>query len=123
MAKTHDLSHLKEYQYKPGQSGNPGGRPKSIQARVLEKLGEDGLDEAAAHLTELIKQPGFWTDDDKRGPLRAMILDRIWPSKQILELQTNQPLELRSGPSLEALAQALALADAHELLPESTTEH
>ena len=28
--------------FKPGQSGNPGGRPKGIVARVKEMGGEDG---------------------------------------------------------------------------------
>lgn len=27
--ETVDTTHLKPYQFKPGQSGNPGGRPKS----------------------------------------------------------------------------------------------
>ena len=36
-------SHLKQYEYKPGQSGNPGGRPKgkSITAE-LRKLIDEG---------------------------------------------------------------------------------
>jgi uncharacterized protein DUF5681 len=31
-----------ETRWKPGQSGNPGGRPKGLQRRVRELCGDDG---------------------------------------------------------------------------------
>ena len=36
---SHKADHLKEYQFKAGQSGNPGGRPKdSMKAYLQRKL-------------------------------------------------------------------------------------
>ena len=46
-SKSNDRPWLKQYQFKKGQSGNPGGRPKgsvSIEAALRRRLadGEDG---------------------------------------------------------------------------------
>jgi len=44
-----DASHLKDYQFKPGESGNPGGRPKGsvnvsaiLKRKFAEAKGKDG---------------------------------------------------------------------------------
>lgn len=33
--------HLKPFQFAPGQSGNPSGKPKGLERRVRELLGDD----------------------------------------------------------------------------------
>lgn len=65
----------KATQFKPGQTGNPAGRPKKLPSldRLLgECLGEDGK-EAVAILKAVI-------DKAKKGDIRAaeVILDRLY---------------------------------------------
>lgn len=36
--------HLKEHQWKPGQSGNPNGRPKKSFKSINDKLKENGVE-------------------------------------------------------------------------------
>ena len=56
-----DRPWLKKYQFKKGQSGNPGGRPKgtvSIEAELRKRLadGEDGENIVQALVTQALKQ-------------------------------------------------------------------
>lgn len=36
--KQHNLDHLKPYQFGPGTSGNPGGRPKGLERTAREAM-------------------------------------------------------------------------------------
>ena len=62
-------------QWKPGQSGNPSGRPKkSSEMKDLERLCRESADEALALLVDTIRNP----DADHRLRLQAAreVLDR-----------------------------------------------
>lgn len=66
--------------FKPGQSGNPGGRPKSFGARLLAKLDEthgdkDLYDTLVAGLIEDAQSD----DPTVRLPTRKELLARIFP--------------------------------------------
>lgn len=43
--KTVDVERLKPYQFKPGQSGNPGGRPKGTLKDYVRKMFTEMSDE------------------------------------------------------------------------------
>jgi hypothetical protein len=73
--------HLLPYQYKPGTSGNPGGRPvgSGFQAAILRQLaeidestGKRVVDSIAEKLIELCRG----------GEIKALelMLKRIWPA-------------------------------------------
>jgi hypothetical protein len=55
--------HLKEHAFKPGQSGNPAGRPKGSRVRLGEQFLSDVLDDWGSHGKQAIidmreKNPG-----------------------------------------------------------------
>ena len=60
-SKNTDRPWLKQYQFKPGQSGNPGGRPKgsvSIEAELRRRLadGEAGEKIIQGLVTQALRQ-------------------------------------------------------------------
>ena len=60
-SKNTDRPWLKQYQFKPGQSGNPGGRPKgsvSIEAELRRRLadGEAGEKIVQGLVTQALRQ-------------------------------------------------------------------
>lgn len=75
------------YQFKPGQSGNPNGRPKKlpdIDKLMMEALGEHG-EEALAIIQALIVKA-------KKGDVRAaeVLLDRAFgKAKQEIDQKTT----------------------------------
>ena len=89
--------------FRPGQSGNPGGRPKgqaelSTAARKL--VGEDG--EALVHLWWDIARDETRRDADR---LRAseLLADRGWGKAAVYQEQEGDPLDLAE---LEAAAES-----------------
>lgn len=88
--------HLAPHQWKPGQTGNPGGRPrtKPITDRVrdaLEEIGEDGRPLAAAVVRE-------WLQMIVDGDLAALreLLDRVeGPLTQALKHEHDGGLTVR----------------------------
>ena len=100
----------KEHQFKPGQSGNPGGRPKgqSITARLRRRLEEDDGRLAEAIVAVMIREAA-----KGKFHFTKEILDRIeGRSPGIVEIsgavEVKQPRELL----LERIAgQVAALAE------------
>lgn len=78
--------------FKPGQTGNPNGRPKKLPnlekllANVLGKEDDGGITEAEKILTKL-------SDQAKNGNVRAseIIMDRAWgkPKQFVENINTN----------------------------------
>lgn len=85
----------KEYQWKPGQSGNPKGRPKGTTiTEQLLKLA-DGVPEGEEKPRALLAAEKAWelamAGDDK---LLKILLDRMeGPVKQIIEAQVEQAIK------------------------------
>ena len=81
--QTIQKSRLKSGQFAPGQSGNPGGRPKD-EHRVAE-LARSYTVEAINTLVELMRDG---KDERIRGTAAQALLDRGW-SKAKLEVVTG----------------------------------
>jgi hypothetical protein len=92
--------------FKPGQSGNPGGRPKSADANALIRAAfEEKGDGVVRALYALA------TDPDKRLRLAAIreVLDRVLgQAKQGLEITDNEAPATRAALIAELRADLIA---------------
>jgi hypothetical protein len=77
-----------EHRFKPGQSGNPGGRPKGLQRRVRELVGDDG-DKLASFLFAVFTDEGEKMGD--RLEAAKILLERGWGKAPIAVDADGQP--------------------------------
>jgi hypothetical protein len=102
--------------FKPGQSGNPAGKPKGTRAAIYAQL--DGL--AAAAGPEILQA---LVDKAKEGDARAadILLRRAWPERKGRPLRFSMP-EL-SGPAglVEAMSAVTAGVANGDLTPDEAT--
>jgi len=83
---------LKEYQFKPGQSGNPKGRPKgtSIQ-RAMRELIEDGV--GGENLQQALARVAIQKALKGDHRFYQLVIDRI-DGKVIDKVETDNKLEI-----------------------------
>ncbi len=86
-------------QFKPGQSGNPKGRPPGARSRKLVALDDLGEQSAEAILIATI-------DGAKSGDTSAAraILDRVWPARKGARVAFDLPEMARAGDLAAAVA-------------------
>ena len=82
--QTIQKARLKSGQFAPGQSGNPGGRPKD-EHRVAE-LARSYTVEAIDTLVELMRDG---KDERVRGTAAQALLDRGWGKRAKVEVVTG----------------------------------
>ena len=94
----------------PGQSGNPGGRPRGLARRVRELVGDDG-DEIVRFMFDVMSNPKARMAD--RIEAARWLGDRgFGRSVQPIDLDVNQPHALNlSDFSTEDLEALLAIVD------------
>ena len=92
--------------FKPGQSGNPGGRPKGIAKAIREVVGDDPY-ELAVILLEIAKDPKA-RHADRISAVREL-LDRGWgKAPAVVAVEGSDPLELDEiSAEVHAIAEAL----------------
>ncbi len=115
---------LAKWQFRPGQSGNPSGRPKGIVQAVQKRAGRDGKklitdlwmlchgtpSEREAHFGEKVR-----VDTRDRLTALGMLLDRGWGRPATL-------IGLESGPSLLALLTEVTARPAAPVVSEGTDD-
>ena len=79
----------------PGQSGNPGGRPKGLARATRELVGEDGM--ALAELWWSIAQDPMRRDSDR-------LVERGLPCSRIERGQVAEDLRLEASKLLTGSA-------------------
>jgi Family of unknown function (DUF5681) len=80
--------------FRPGQSGNPGGRPKGLAKATRELVGEDGL--ALAQLWWDIARDPMRRDRDRLEASR-LLADRGWGKVANFEPVEGDPLGLEDA--------------------------
>jgi len=109
-AKTRHVGGVTGRGFLPGQSGNPGGRPRGLARRVRELVGDDG-DEIVRFMFETMRNSKARMAD--RIEAARWLGDRgFGRSVQPIDLDVNQPHALNlSDFSIEDLEALLAIVD------------
>ena len=95
--------------FKPGRSGNPGGRPQGLARATRELVGEDGM--KLAELWWSIASDETRRDSD-RLEASKLLADRGWGTAAVFQPQEGDPLDLAAleGAAEEFRAKILRLA-------------
>jgi hypothetical protein len=96
--------------FRPGRSGNPGGRPKGLAKATRELVGEDGMKQAAFWLS--IMEDSLRRDSDRLEASR-LLADRGWgKAPTYAAIEEEDPLDLANleGAAEEFRAAILRLA-------------
>lgn len=92
-----------ETRFKPGQSGNPSGRPKSLARKVREVAGGEDGETLVFFLASVMADPKEKTQH--RLEATKLLLERGWgKAPQYAPIEQEDPLDMA-----EAQAEAIAL--------------
>ena len=99
--------------YKPGQSGNPAGRPKGSRHVALLALDKFGADNAQGILNSVVKAA-------KKGDMRAaeILLYRLWPARKGRPLEISLPVLKTAADLVEAQSRVVKGVAEGEISPE-----
>ena len=106
----------KDTRFKPGQSGNPNGRPAGSRSKVhvaLDALGEGAAEEIVMAMIESAKR-----GDGQAG--RA-ILERIWPPRKGARLRFDLPEVAKAEELPGAIATINRQAADGDISPDEAT--
>lgn len=113
-------------QINPGHSGNPGGRPKSMRRRILDKLGEEGMERFTDKLIQTIEN---YEAGEALPERAAWFLQREYPAVTKVEANVSDGRreEIPEVPDTEArrkeVAEILWGEDSDERLGDRSKMH
>lgn len=99
--------------FRPGQSGNPSGKPPGTRNRalvLLDRLGEDAAADVVAKVIELARAGDTMA-------ARA-VLDRVWPARRGRPVTLDIPAVTTPEGVAEALAAVVAAMGAGTITPD-----
>jgi len=105
---------MREKMWKPGESGNPAGRPKkaTLQGRVLDLL-EEEIKGAKGEGTDRLEVIARIIVDEiitkRNTKVIALVLDRIWPKTQHIDFGKPPTFEINHSVPIEELVETLRL--------------
>jgi hypothetical protein len=99
--------------FKPGQSGNPGGKPRGTRSKVLAELDRLGAEGAQKVLEAVL-------DAAQRGDLTAasIILKRCWPEFRGRPIRLELPAITTATDVVTASAAPVAAVAGGHISPE-----
>jgi len=102
--------------FKPGQSGNPAGRPKGARHKALQALDAMG-EEAAKEIMAAVVQSA------KGGDMRAaeILLRRLWPERKGRPVTFDLPTIAAPADVVNGLASVAQAMAAGELTPDEAS--
>ena len=108
-----DAYNPKGHRFKPGQSGNPAGKPRGARNHTLLALDKIGAEGAEDVLRQAVTAA-------KGGDMRAaeMILSRVWPPRRGRPVALALPAVLTAADTVAALGALVGAVAAGELTTE-----
>ena len=102
--------------WKPGQSGNPLGRPKGVRHKAVEALDLLGRNASEEIVLSVIASA-------KTGDARCaeLVLRRIWPEVKTRPVMLDLPAIADAAGVLEALAATTQATAAGEITPDEAS--
>jgi hypothetical protein len=104
---------VQDGRFKPGQSGNPAGKPKGARHAALLALDAIGSESAAEVMRAVV-------DAAKAGDMRAadILLRRLWPERKGRPVPIDLPAMREAGDVVAALGAVAAAVAAGDASPE-----
>ncbi|WP_426959884.1 DUF5681 domain-containing protein [Muricoccus radiodurans] len=101
------------HRFKPGQSGNPAGRPRGSRHAALQALDLIGQEGAGAVLEKIVEQA-------KAGDARSaeILLRRVWPERKGRSVMLDLPRLERPADVVRATAAVAEAVAAGEVTPD-----
>lgn len=103
----------RDTRFKPGQSGNPNGRPAGSRTKALVALDALAEGEANAIACAMIEKA-------KEGDTVAgrLILERVWPARKGRGIQFDLPAVTKAGELPDAIATVTRQVAEGEISPD-----
>lgn len=113
-----DADNPKGHRFKPGQSGNPAGKPRGTRNKVLAALDAIGEKNAELVLQAAINAAVGTEKTPADMQAATLILSRVWPPRRGRPVALPLPPVLTAADTVAALGALVGAVAAGTLSPE-----